>query len=340
MFFTLMAIYFLRQRGESSLKETLGKVLAFWAFLFWKDLPLMTETFHRSEFFKILFMSVDMWAVVSCAFYVIELLRPHSLSLKRILLHIIPYLSFTLLYAITGNYFVFILNGIWAAAYSGFIIFYLSREIRLYNRMLQNNYSNLEYIDIKWLRTATGLLFCCLCIWLYACYRVSWIGDAIYYCSAILLWGVICYYSDRQKAIDLQEDTYANSSEEMPEKNSYTFIPQLKYMLEEKCIFQNSGLTIMELSKMLGTNRTYLSDYLNNNLNTNFYDFINSYRIEHAERILSDPCLNLTVEEIAERSGFNSISTFRRAFEKKHHCTPLQYKKQYQNFPQKSLQTD
>ena len=49
--------------------------------------------------------------------------------------------------------------------------------------------------------------------------------------------------------------------------------------METDEVFLNSRLTLTDLSALLGTNRTYLSVYLNNELHTTFYDYVNSYRI-------------------------------------------------------------
>ena len=61
-----------------------------------------------------------------------------------------------------------------------------------------------------------------------------------------------------------------------------------------------------------GTNRTYLSRYFNRQNGQTFYDYVNSYRIQYAENLLKST--NFPLPEIAIKSGFNSISTFRRVF--------------------------
>ena len=58
----------------------------------------------------------------------------------------------------------------------------------------------------------------------------------------------------------------------------------------------------------------------------NFYDFINGYRLAYAEELLRSAECNLSQEDIAQQVGFNSISTFRRAFQKKYGMTPKKYR--------------
>lgn len=76
----------------------------------------------------------------------------------------------------------------------------------------------------------------------------------------------------------------------------------------------------------VGTNRTYLSRFFNEENGQTFYDFVNNYRVEHATQLLRTS--SYTVLEVAEKSGFNSVSTFRRAFVAAHKCSPNEYRAQ------------
>lgn len=101
--------------------------------------------------------------------------------------------------------------------------------------------------------------------------------------------------------------------------------------MEEQQLYLNPKLTIGDVANAIGTNRTYLSSYFNHQLNTTFYDYINNLRIEKAsKKLLSVYPYTMNIDEIAECSGFNSTSTFRRAFLKNTGMTPLQYRKSIQ----------
>ena len=93
--------------------------------------------------------------------------------------------------------------------------------------------------------------------------------------------------------------------------------------MTKKRMYLNPKLTITEVAFAMGTNRTYFSDYLNNKLGVNFYDYVNKYRIMEACEILSDDNEKKLVE-VAEMAGFNSLSTFHRSFLKTMAMTPLQ----------------
>ena len=94
-------------------------------------------------------------------------------------------------------------------------------------------------------------------------------------------------------------------------------------ILETKKIYKNSKLTLSSLSKELDSNTSYLSKVINDEFNMNFNNFINSYRIKEARRLLSNPDnFNYTIASIAEEVGFNSISVFNKAFKDTTGLTP------------------
>lgn len=90
--------------------------------------------------------------------------------------------------------------------------------------------------------------------------------------------------------------------------------------------FARSGLTIKELSEMLYTNRTYLSEYIKTTYGTTFRDWITGLRVEYAKRLLIQ-YPKLTVADISERSGFISPSHFTRLFKDNTGFTPVKWRK-------------
>ena len=105
---------------------------------------------------------------------------------------------------------------------------------------------------------------------------------------------------------------------------------KLETLLLENKIWKNPQLTLQDLATEVGTNRIYLSNYLNNTLNTTFYDYINSFRLKEALKYLDDPNSTAKLVEIAEMCGFNSISTFRRVFVRVKGCSLAEYRQHIQ----------
>lgn len=104
------------------------------------------------------------------------------------------------------------------------------------------------------------------------------------------------------------------------------FATRLEECMSTEQVFLNPKLTLSELALRVGTNRTYLSNYINQNLGQTFFDYVNSMRIKHATEMLLTT--NLTLEVIAEKSGFNSLSTFRRCFLEHYNTSPSSYRKE------------
>lgn len=102
----------------------------------------------------------------------------------------------------------------------------------------------------------------------------------------------------------------------------------LKSMEEEK-IYLNPDLTLTDLGDLLNVSPNYISQVINEKLDRNFFEFVNAYRVQEAQRQLTDPANNhLTVLGIAEQSGFNSKSTFNKVFKEMTQTTPSQYRKE------------
>jgi len=99
------------------------------------------------------------------------------------------------------------------------------------------------------------------------------------------------------------------------------------YMTEEKP-FKDDSLSLDQLAEKLYISPRYLSQVINTCLSQNFYTFINSYRVEEAKALLSNP-LNRdeSVLAIAYDSGFKSKTSFNTIFKKMTGMTPSQYKK-------------
>ena len=97
-------------------------------------------------------------------------------------------------------------------------------------------------------------------------------------------------------------------------------------VFEEEKIYLNPKLNIVELSMSVGTNRTYISNYINQQLHTTFYEYVNKWRVKRAKELLSSTSLPL--EDIATQSGFNSLSSFRRYFTKSMGTTPQAFRKE------------
>ena len=107
-----------------------------------------------------------------------------------------------------------------------------------------------------------------------------------------------------------------------------TQIAFLKTYMDDEEPFLDPSLTVKKLSHKINIPHRELSILINQELNQHFFDFINSYRIEKAMKILKDTDKSkLTVLEILYEVGFNSKSSFNTAFKKHTGLTPTAYRK-------------
>jgi AraC-like DNA-binding protein len=130
-------------------------------------------------------------------------------------------------------------------------------------------------------------------------------------------------YSVSKSTTDiLSHEAYENLTDERTKE----FIRRLLSFMETKKPFLDPTINIEILSNKLSVSTFYLSDILNNQMNINFLDFINSYRIEEFKTIVSYPeNENIKIAALANEVGFNSKATFNRVFKKKTKITPSEF---------------
>ncbi len=90
-------------------------------------------------------------------------------------------------------------------------------------------------------------------------------------------------------------------------------------MLQEK-LYAECDLSLRRLAEISRTTENHLSETFSQFLQTNFFNFVNEYRINEAKRLLTTTDASITT--IAVEVGFNSRSTFNSAFKKATGVTP------------------
>ena len=104
-------------------------------------------------------------------------------------------------------------------------------------------------------------------------------------------------------------------------------IKKLKQLMEKEKVYTDAHISLQSLAQKLSISPHLLSQVLNERLNRNFPDFINSYRIEEAKMILkSAKGAQQKIDAVAIEVGFNTTVAFYRAFKKFTDITPTRYK--------------
>ncbi len=98
-----------------------------------------------------------------------------------------------------------------------------------------------------------------------------------------------------------------------------------EYLLRERP-FLTPGFSLLDMSLQTGINVPTLSALINREYGMNFNDFVNQFRVSFFKDLIRDPEYHQwTLEAIANKAGFNSRTTFIRAFTKFADCSPSEY---------------
>jgi AraC-like DNA-binding protein len=100
-------------------------------------------------------------------------------------------------------------------------------------------------------------------------------------------------------------------------------------------LHRDCGVTLRGLCAAVKENPHYVSQVINQDLDTNFYDLIKKHRVEDAmTALVTEP--DKTVLDIALAVGFNSKSTFNAAFRQHAGMTPREFRASRKHAPDRS----
>ncbi|MEM9627369.1 MAG: helix-turn-helix domain-containing protein [Pseudomonadota bacterium] len=211
-----------------------------------------------------------------------------------------------------------------------------------HHQRIHDLFSNVENKTLRWLR---AMLLILLLVWLYHAgdFILTMIVDlpeqpeAIENLVATVLLIAFCYFGLRQGAIfELVETAKDQEDKRLPDcepaqrlgltrDHADRIAAKLETVMTKGHLYRDSMLTLRQLSDKTRISEHHISEVLNHHLNSNFYDFVNKWRIDEAMQLLaSDP--QRTALSIAMDVGFNSKSTFYSAFKKLNGQSPIAYR--------------
>ena len=113
------------------------------------------------------------------------------------------------------------------------------------------------------------------------------------------------------------------------EKLTDSAIEKVQLGMEVQKLFLKQNLNIEEFSKRINLPVKEVSAVINKHYGTNFFEFMNSYRVEEAKRLLGDSQhADMTVMDVLLHAGFNSKSAFHRFFNRLVGMSPTEFRKQ------------
>lgn len=116
----------------------------------------------------------------------------------------------------------------------------------------------------------------------------------------------------------------------LSEDRAKVYLNRLMNLMEKDRPYVDSNLTLTQIAEKLEISPHNLSEIINTQLQQNFFDFINSFRVEKAKSDLIDlKKQHLKILSIAYDAGFNSKSSFNTIFKKITNMTPSEYRREF-----------
>lgn len=326
MFFLITWLKLYKVRTKSRIFKFLFLEFSYMLFVYLRSLLFVSDFIRGNENYLRINNSIDTLLVPLSAVLMITILSPQKFSKTNVIFIHAPSILLVLIYLVTLNNIVLIILAVYTVLFAitfTILVYIMSSK---YDNYIKNNFSSIDRLSVAWIRKGVLFLFVFLFIWLLSNMIDAWISIVIYNLFAIILWYLLYMHAIRHQSIEKMPNllVFGNVQKKEDTYNQFYYVGKLnEYIIREKP-YLNPTLSLTELASAIGTNRTYLSDYFNKSLNVSFYDYINTHRTQVACELLKET--NNSLEVIAEQSGFNSLSTFRRAFSKQHKCTPKQFR--------------
>ncbi|TBO43980.1 helix-turn-helix domain-containing protein [Pedobacter kyonggii] len=202
-----------------------------------------------------------------------------------------------------------------------FIILSIYEAKQIFKKLVTNR-NQISYHETWILSVICGVFL----IWLsYSLAKyTSYISGALTFSFSFYISLLLIYYAKNKTSIPvIDKEKYINKIDEKLVKEIQE---KINILFETKKIYTNPDLTLSILAKELNIRPQLLSQFINDNLNKSFTQFINEYRIDEAKRLLRVGT-QFKIDAVGFESGFNSSSTFYSSFKKITGTTPSNYQK-------------
>lgn len=263
-----------------------------------------------------------------------------NFSFKQIyLLHAIPFIL-----ALVIPHVIDLGRLFWLFTFNLHVMIYMILcliDLKKYEQQIRGYFSSVEKSSLEWLKI---IVIAFIIMWMtdfvHHTLKLFWnIGDeinklfifislSINFVFAVLLFLKGLQHPEILSGISEEylQTRYAKSR--LTDLDKHNYKQKLLEYVENKKPYLNPNLTLKGLSEEIEIHTKTLSQVINETLGKNFFDFINSYRIEEAKRIMiKDYEVKKTILEVIYESGFNSKSVFNAVFKKHTGLTPTEFRR-------------
>jgi AraC-like DNA-binding protein len=290
--------------------------------------------------------------------------RHMILHLIPLLIILVPFIHFQIIlpgtgfFQYTNNHPVYrwIIDIFWEYCVLAYLIVLIIRLIRL-REEIPVFFSSRKSKDLSWLLYlslgfAANIVISMTLYYLNSYHVIALPGSSISFPVVILILyllgvGIFGYRQDgifsENELQEVSNSQYQGKLGPVPERvfkyrrsglqaeESRILLNDLKRIMKTQQPYTDCELNLQGLATMLNTSVHKLSQVINEYFGQNFYDFINSYRIEEVKKLLQDAKNNnLKVLSLAYDCGFNPKSAFYSVFRKYTGMTPVEYRQKYQ----------
>ena len=242
------------------------------------------------------------------------------------------YLHFLLSIAIIVLSSYLPLTGFWYSGGYSFLLFhqltYMLISLIFIGMKFKNGSLILDNAKLKWLLN----LWLGITIWGLAYFSNYILGITSYLLGPMLYSGIIYFLSyygfKNQNVFHLMKlGKYKNLN--LTKEDTERYRSKLLKLIEEEKPYLDVDFSLTMLSKMVFIPGHILSHIINDELKSNFSEFINTYRVKNAQLMLHNPSTrHQKISSIAYESGFNSLSSFNTAFKRVVQMTPSDFRNQ------------
>ena len=232
----------------------------------------------------------------------------------------------------TINFWQYLYSSVFIVQFAYLLFFIWKARVLIndYKRRLKHSYSeianNIQWLTILWYGLLLILILATLFLILLfftEIYRRHM--DYLYVIPSSILIYAISY---KLFGVSLQrvEANLKYQKSGLKSDDALAYKNRLNEIIQTDKLYLKNGLKLGDVAKRLDIPSHQLSEVLNQHMNTNFFDLINSYRVEEAKQKIKDE-KNYTLLHIAHESGFNNKTSFVNAFKRFEGITPSQYLK-------------
>lgn len=181
------------------------------------------------------------------------------------------------------------------------------------------------FLILKWIST-------------YTTFRVALDVDPIYVIALALIFSLLltCFFlvsnlrTTKAASMEIVE-TYisreTNSVSILADHTVNTYFNKLTEVMEKDLLFLDRQLSFDKFAKYTSITKNDISEVLSRTISCTYYEWVASYRVEFALKLLQSRKRNMKLEVLAESSGFNSKATFNRYFKEIVGVNPSNYRR-------------